>query len=258
MVKTSKIFKIAFAVVCVAGWIYGCSDSGTEPVDNPTLPTIAIDDQSVIEGNTALFNVSLSEAGDEAVVFNYTTSDVTAIAPADYITATGTDTIPAGTVATTILVATIDDGSVEAQEVFSIAISNITGATLTDSEGLGTIVDNDVAGVSFESDVKPILQVSCAIAVMCHGAGSNPRGGLLMDPLTRNTLVNATGTNTRFIVADSHVVQMGDSRNSTLYTKTTDSLVPFGSRMPPTVQPYLTSQEQQKIKDWIDEGALDN
>ncbi len=257
MVKTSKTSKIVFTVLCVAALIYGCSDSGTEPVENPTLPTIAIDDQSVIEGNTALFNVSLNAPGDESVVFTYTTSDVTATAPADYIAASGTDTIPAGTVSKAILVATVDDSSVESQEVFSIAISSIKGATLTDSEGLGTIVDNDVAGVSFENDVKSIL-LTCAAANLCHGVGANPRGGLLMDPLTRNTLVNATGTNTRFVVADSHVVHIGDSRNSTLYTKTTDSLVPFGSRMPPTIRPYLTSQEQQTIKDWIDQGALDN
>ncbi len=233
----------------------GCSDddSPASP-DEEEGPVVSINDQTVIEGGTAIFIVSLSEAMDSSVTFQFSTSDGTAKAPGDYTAVPLTaDTILPGSTAVVLIVATIDDDSLEQAEVFYLILGDLKKATFAKSIGTCTIMDNDA--VSYATDVKPILMGSCA-KTGCHGGGSS-KGGLSMGLAEYDTIISATGDNT----SGGIVVVPGSSSASTLYTKTletTDSLFPFPNRMPCNGPPFLSTEQQQRIRDWIDQGAQDN
>jgi hypothetical protein len=93
-----------------------------------------------------------------------------------------------------------------------------------------------------------VLQNSCAKAP-CHGVGGSA-GGWTMGDADYATLLAASGTN-------GQVIQAGNAAASNLYLKTTSN-PPFGSRMPADGPPFLSLEDQEKIKDWIDQGAQDN
>lgn len=101
--------------------------------------------------------------------------------------------------------------------------------------------------VSFAADIRDTLIVNCG-QVGCHGGGA-VQGGLLLGTLTWSEVINASGTHGPVIVA-------GNASLSNLYTKTTTS-PPFSDRMPQG-GPYLSTEFQNAIRDWIDQGALDN
>ena len=250
-------FAMVSSLAAVSLMLAACSDSGDNPVDPPVTVTISVDDETVTEGATAMFDVSLSEATSRNVIFTYSTEDNSATAPSDYTATVGTDTIVAGTDITTVIVPTVDDSQLEITESFLFKIRSVSGAVLGDTIGVGTLNDNEVPRARFFTDVRPILRASCALAT-CHG-GTYSAGGLSMGSVTYSEIVAATGTNTVDLYANGLVVQPGDS-GSTLYSKVKTAsgyYPPFGGPMP-KYSPFLSEGLQGKIRDWILDGALDN
>ena len=79
---------------------------------------------------------------------SYATSDGTAKAGQDYTETSGTLTFPANSVASkTISVPVTDDAADEADETFTLTLSNVQGASLAGGgetlAATGTITDND-------------------------------------------------------------------------------------------------------------------
>ena len=113
--------------------------------DDP--PLISINNRTVTEGDTgtvdAVFTVSLSFAQPLSVSVNYTTSDGTAVAPADYTAVSGTLTIPAGATSGSITVPVVGDLLDEANETFTVTLSSPVNGIIAVGTGLGTITDND-------------------------------------------------------------------------------------------------------------------
>lgn len=245
----NRLVKLASIALAVGALTCSCSkDKPTTPT--PTEPAISVHDQTAVEGNTLLFSVTLDHSTDHIVTFGFATIDGTAKAGSDYVAASGVDTIPAGRTAATILVTTIDDAVVETAESFSVVLSSVSGAQVARSLATGIITDNDALPVSFASQVRPLLQTSCAKLGFCHGSPSTAGGGLYLgSPVTYSIVINAAGINGKVVRPDSSLF-------STLYTKTT-ATPPFGSRMPSDGAP-LSLEQQRWIRDWIDQGALDN
>jgi hypothetical protein len=106
---------------------------------------------SVAEGNSgntaATFNVTLSQATNQVVTVNYTTADSTATSASnDYTTTSGTVTFPANSAAAqTITVQVKGDTTVEPNETFFVNLSSPSGATIADSQGIGTIQNDDIS-----------------------------------------------------------------------------------------------------------------
>ena len=121
----------------------GALGTGTITDDDAT-PTISIADASALESDGVLsFTVSLSAASSQDVAVGYATTDGTATAPADYIAASGTLTIPAGSTSVAFEVTIIDDADIENDESFTVDLSNAANATLADGQATGTIVNDE-------------------------------------------------------------------------------------------------------------------
>src|SRR5262245_6107269 len=110
-------------------------------------PSITVSDVTVVEGNTgtrvATFTVILSAPSNQPVTVSYATADGNATGGSDYQAASGTLTIPTGQTTGTITVLVNGDRIGEANETFFVNLSSPTNATIGDSQGLGTIVDDE-------------------------------------------------------------------------------------------------------------------
>ena len=122
-------------------------------------PTISISDASGRECDGPLtFEVCLSEVTDEDVTVAYATSDSSATAGSDYTAASGTVTIPAGQTCVSFQVGLTDDNAAEGNETFAVTLSNPSGATVGDGEGVGTI-----------ENCEPTISISDASGRECDG-----------------------------------------------------------------------------------------
>jgi probable HAF family extracellular repeat protein len=116
--------------------------------DSPGSPWIQIADApAVTEGNTgtvaATFTVTLSVASTQTVTVAYATADGTATAGSDYQAASGTLTIPAGQTSGAITVLVNGDRLAEPNETFVVNLSNPNYGVIFNSQGVGTIVDDE-------------------------------------------------------------------------------------------------------------------
>jgi hypothetical protein len=133
-------------------------------VFTPSIPTISVSDGSVVEGGLMRFVVSLSAPSTSDVIFQAGTVPGTALGfGQDFFgfPASGGPnpfTIPAGQTSIEVFVQTAHDTLDEPDETFSLQIFNVTGATIADGVGVGTIIDNDdpVTHVSFYADPNNI------------------------------------------------------------------------------------------------------
>ena len=121
------------------------SISGTI-VPPPLRPELSIDDVTVDENaGTATFTVTLAGTITGDVTVDYQTSDDTAVEFADYLAAKGTLVFsPGGPTKQTFTVDIVDDTTTEGTETFFVDLTNVNGATLTDSQAVGTINDDDI------------------------------------------------------------------------------------------------------------------
>ncbi|RYX81766.1 hypothetical protein EON83_22645 [bacterium] len=119
------------------------------PTPTPTTVPITISAPSIamVESNAGApymsFNISLSEPAKQTITVNFTTVDGTATAGSDYVARSGTLTFKAGSIISEVRITLIPDRIVEANETFSVVLSNPTGATLYVATGKGTIVNDD-------------------------------------------------------------------------------------------------------------------
>ncbi len=113
----------------------------------PATPAISINDATVTEGNSgttnATFTVTLSAPSASTVTVQYNTANGTATAGSDYQAATGTLTFAPNDTSETITVVVNGDTVFESNETFAVNLSNPTNATIADSQGLGTITNDD-------------------------------------------------------------------------------------------------------------------
>jgi hypothetical protein len=143
----------------VQSFIFGQIE--TVNIVNPQ-PAIAIADVTVAEGGaptSAVFIVSLSNVSLLAVTVNFATADVSATAPGDYTSQTGTVTFAPGETLKTIAVPITVDAVREVSETFAVNLSGAVNATIADAQGQGTIVNDDGRANDFDGDGKADLVV---------------------------------------------------------------------------------------------------
>jgi hypothetical protein len=149
VIEGNETFKVVLSSV-VGAPVLDAQGVGT--ITNDDVNGLRIDDVAIAEGNAGTklltFTVSLAQplAGD--VTFNANTQGGTATVGNDFVgTGLTAYTLPAGQLTRTIAVTINGDTVVEANEAFIVNLSAAVGAPLLDSQGVGTITNDDVVGL---------------------------------------------------------------------------------------------------------------
>jgi hypothetical protein len=139
-------------------------------IDNEPQPTLSVNDVTVTEGDSgtvdAVFTVTLSGPSAFQSGFSFTLANGTAIENEDYSGVGGGSFILPGATTRTITVPIIGDTLAEGDETFFLNIADPTNSTISDSQGVGTIVDND------NSSSPATFQFANRFSSVAEGAGS--------------------------------------------------------------------------------------
>lgn len=128
--------------------------------DDDATPTLEVLNISHLEGNAdsvAQMQVQRRGASNRDVSFSYSTANNTATAGSDYSATSGTATVPnsnAEFTSANVPVTILTDDVPEGNENFFLNISSSTNATITDSQGVITILDGDAAAVFVENNPR--------------------------------------------------------------------------------------------------------
>lgn len=148
--------------------------------DDADRPTLSINDVTVNEGDTgtinADFKLQLSKVSPFPVSVTVVTANGTASAD-DYVANNTTVTIDAGQTQKTVSVAVRGDLLVELNETFEVTLSNPANATIADSQGIGTINDNDLPTISINdvASAEPgVGSVDAIFTVTLSAAAARP------------------------------------------------------------------------------------
>ncbi|MDV6228564.1 Calx-beta domain-containing protein [Nitratireductor aquimarinus] len=139
------------------GYTIGAPSSATGTILNDDLGVLTINNATIPEddsGTQAIpFTISLSSpAGPGGVTFDIATADGTATAGEDYQAKSIVGaTIAPGESTYVFSVDVYGDTSNEPNETFLVNITNVTNAITGDGQGVGTIVNDDLAGPSITS-----------------------------------------------------------------------------------------------------------
>ena len=118
-------------------------------IDDDAPLSLSVSDARVVEGNTGTitmeFAVRLSSPSTHPISVAYSTLDGTAKAQQDYDSTEGILVFQPGDVSKTVSVTVRGDSLNEGNEVFFLQLGDETGTTLSDSQAVGTIVNDDPA-----------------------------------------------------------------------------------------------------------------
>jgi hypothetical protein len=152
--------------------------SSTITVPVPAQPTLTIDSVRLAEGNAgtkaATFTVRLVPTATQTVTVNYATADGTATAGSDYVAASGTLMFAAGVGRRTIDITINGDTTVEPDETFVVKLSSPTNALLGVTQGVGTILNDDVAVPPAVVAAATTLALGDVITVVVSNGPGNP------------------------------------------------------------------------------------
>ena len=165
-------------------------------------PAISINDVSGLEGNdpatpnSLVFTVQLSNPSVETVRVSYTTSDGTAqVSGNDYTPENQVLTFSPGEISKTITVPITADTMSEVDETFVVNLNGAQQATITDFQGVGTII-NDDAGLRIgdatltEGNLGATGNMSFPVTL----TSAQPNAVVTLDYMTQDSSAISTGT----------------------------------------------------------------
>lgn len=127
----------------VNGVIDDAQGIGTIYDDEGPLSLVVTDVSTLEALGTVSFSVLLTNPSASPVTVNYATADASALAGTDYTADSNTLTFNPTQVLKTVAVSVTDDALNEDDETFTLNLSNASGATVADAQGVGTILDDD-------------------------------------------------------------------------------------------------------------------
>jgi hypothetical protein len=126
--------------------VLGSTDGIATIEDDEFAVGVSIADAMIAEndaGAQVSVDVSLSEASTFTVTVDYATADLLAMAPEDYLAASGTLTFNPGELTQQIQVSIVDDLLAEGDEDFAVSLGNVVNAVLVDADSVVTITDDE-------------------------------------------------------------------------------------------------------------------
>ena len=121
------------------------------------------------------------------------------------------------------------------------------------ADGADGGTDGSAGDVSWSRDVWPVIEAHC---LPCHTDDNFHPGFLITDSATTYATFTTdapdrTGTHTTYVVP-------GDAAGSLLIEKISQEDPEYGGeRMPPNGD-LISADDEQRVRDWIDQGALEN
>jgi hypothetical protein len=202
--------------------------------DRSTTPLVTINSPSVVEGNAGstidmLFTLQLSAATGRSVTGNFATGNFSAFGGVkcnnndgvDYVNNSGTFSFQPGSTTFTIPVTICGDPNAEANETFRVTLSNVSGAGIIFSQGVGFIVDDDVLGMLLEESGPVSGQAAALDAVLLTrdpfrlimpdwyaAVPPNTRVMLFAQNLQLNPGESPTAVNVRFVANNTFFAQV--------------------------------------------------
>ena len=170
-VKGSKLYETDKAFFLNVIDPAGATGGGTGTIQSANLPpSVSIGNVSLKEGNSGTTNfnfvVSLSTASGSPATVVYATADGTAtVGDNDYQAAGSTLTFAPGQTKQTVTVAVNGDTKYEANETFSVHLSNSVGVTVAKGKGTGT-------GTIINDDKPPVLAIGNATVAESVSGGT--------------------------------------------------------------------------------------
>jgi len=199
--------------------------------DNDPAPSLSINDLSIAEGDSDTtpftFTVSLSAASGQTITVNYATADSSAAAGSDYQAASGTLTFNPGDTSKPVTVVVNGDTAFEPNETFFVNLTSPTNASITDSQGQGTIINDDAAPPTptlFISDAS-IIEGNSGTSIVTFNVTLSPSSGstVMVDYATANG--TATAGNDYVATSGTLTFAPGDTSKPINVTINGDTLV---------------------------------
>lgn len=154
--------------------------TGVGTIQDDDGPNISIGNVTKAEGwqpgNPFTFNVSLSAPSPQTVSVNYSTANGSAAAGSDFGASSGTLWFSPGQTSRTVTVPVNGDFSVESNEWFVVNLSSPGNGRIIDSQGVGTILNDDAS--SFDEGMGGALNLGSMSGDT--GAGSFTRSDSIL------------------------------------------------------------------------------
>ena len=146
--ENDEAFTVTLSNAGGMGAIIGTRSATVTITDNEATPVLSIADATAAEdarGGVIRFPVTLNPGSGTEVTVDYATSDGTAEAGSDFTDKSGTLTFAPGATARTISISLLDEAVDEADETFTVTLSNASSnAELASNPAAeGTIVNDD-------------------------------------------------------------------------------------------------------------------
>ncbi|HEY2840404.1 MAG TPA: Calx-beta domain-containing protein [Pirellulales bacterium] len=139
-------------------------------VDDDGTPSISIANASLTEGNSGTsqmtFTATLSKPSTSTVTVQVATADGTAIAGQDYQAANGTLTFNSGETSKQFTITIGGDTLFEADETFTVNMTNATNATIAAPQATGTILNDDAPPQVFVQAAGPTAEGDSGVTPM--------------------------------------------------------------------------------------------
>lgn len=126
-------------------FVNGCSKKNT--TSSPSLPALnifGVSQNRSVTNSVFHFSVSLNKASTSDISVDYSTKAGTALANTDFKPVSGTLTIPANSLSSNIDVEITADSLRQANQTFSLQLSNAKNCTLITNQAVGTIINSDL------------------------------------------------------------------------------------------------------------------
>lgn len=200
---------------------------GTGAITNDdSAPAFSVNNVSIAEGGNLVFTVTKVGTTSQSHAVNYATANGTAGA-SDYTATSGVLTFAPGQASKTVTVTTAQDSVYELGETVYLNLSAATaGAVISDSQGVGTITNND-SGPAFsvnnvsvsEGGVLSFTVTKTGATSLSHAVSYATANGTASsgDYTARSGSLTFTSGQTTKAVAVSTVEDTNNEPNETLY-----------------------------------------
>lgn len=249
--------KKTFLVMSLLAVMYGCGGGGGESIygdggsDDTTPPTVV---------STSPANNATGVAVNSNVIASFSEAmGSSSISETTFYVRKGGSNISGnisygGTSATFLPLTSLQPFKGYTATV-TTGIKDSNGNALASNYSWGFITGSSTTStISFATHIQPIFNSNCTTA--CHQAGGTATTFLILtNDVAYANLVNKSSTQT---TGGGILVNPGDSANSVLYQRISGIGLASGEQTMPQNRSLLVSDDQTRIKTWIDDGALNN